>query len=113
MVNIKQMVIATFIASSAVSVSASTDVWVERENLMLIQQEINALKVLINHAKLKHVPSQRALFQYDVLIKDLDVINKGIEHHLSRPLEVQVSQVKEKPVGNGYTVIALPQQGRQ
>lgn len=81
------MLVSLLITASANVFAGSA--YTERKNLQLIKDEISALKVLINHAKLNQDKSRRTQFQYDVLLNDLDTINKGIEHHLTEPLEVQ------------------------
>lgn len=79
------------------------EVYNERKNLQLIKDEIAALTVLINHAKLNQDTSRRTQFQYDVLLDDLETIKKGIDHHLTKPLEVQ-AQASKLQLKQNYTI---------
>ena len=102
----KSLVLAT-LCFSATSVFAQNDVWQERQRLQHIKTEIEALKVLVKHSEIAKVKDQRAKFQYHVLTKDLDAIIDGIEHHLSKPFEVQKPQLKNKAVGENYTTYSV------
>lgn len=96
-------VLAITLCSGTSMAFAQNDIWEERQRLQHLKTEVEALKVLVNHAKIVQVKDQRTHFQYHVLTKDLDTIIKSIEHHLSKPFEVQKPQMKTQPLAQNYT----------
>lgn len=83
--NIKRKV---FLASLfLVCAEAQADVWAEREALDNISKEIGNIELLVIDAKKQANPKDRTTFDYRVLVSDLRKIRKGINDHLTVPME--------------------------
>lgn len=65
---------------------AQADVWAEREALAKVSSEISALERLVIDASHLNQPDGRVTFNYDRLMRDLEVIRLGIGEHLQRPI---------------------------
>ena len=65
---------------------AKADVWAEREALAKVSSEISALERLVIDASHIHDQDGRVTFNYDRLMRDLEVIRLGIGEHLQRPI---------------------------
>ncbi len=57
----------------------------ERELLVRIAHEIEAIQPLIDQASSQANPDTRIRFQYDWLRQDLDQIQRGIQDHIDAP----------------------------
>lgn len=78
--------VALVIAGSALSQQALADVWSERAALAQVASEITALERLVHDTSKLSENDARVKFDYDTLMKDLEVIRTGINKHLSQPI---------------------------
>lgn len=65
---------------------ATADVWAEREALAKVSSEISALERLVIDTSHLNRTDGRVIFNYDRLMRDLEVIRLGIGEHLKRPI---------------------------
>jgi len=65
--------------------SAVADAEGEREVLARISHELQAIRLLIDHAASQANPDARIRFQYDWLRQDLDQIRRAIQEHINTP----------------------------
>lgn len=81
---------------------AQADVWSERAALAQIASELTALERLVNDTQKLSENDSRVKFDYDVLMKDLEVIRGGINTHLSQPIN-PVMPSRVDALGGEYT----------
>lgn len=68
------------------SVSVHADVWSERAALAQVVSELTALERLVSDTQKLSENDARVKFDYDVLMRDLEIIRAGINAHLSQPI---------------------------
>lgn len=99
--NFRERAIALAIAGLTIT-SAHADVWSERAALAQIASELTALERLVSDTQKLSENDARVKFDYDVLMRDLEIIRAGINTHLSQPINpVMPSHVDA--LGGEYT----------
>ncbi|MBV0934166.1 integrative conjugative element protein, RAQPRD family [Marinobacterium weihaiense] len=94
---------ATVLALVGVAiVPVYADVWSERAALAQIASELTALERLVSDAQKLSENDARVKFDYDVLMRDLEVIRSGINTHLSQPIN-PVMPSRVDALGGEYT----------
>ena len=84
---IPRLLLITFLLVSPLANAESKDVFSERETLFRIQEQIKQLKPLIDLAQSQAHSERHHRFDYARVHHDLKVIQNGISHYLSAPLE--------------------------
>lgn len=78
----KKLLIATSVALSVVCAHAQADEDAERESLARISNEIARLEDMVKDASVNAAPAARIRFQYEWLIRDLQLVRSGIDAHV-------------------------------
>jgi RAQPRD family integrative conjugative element protein len=73
-----------------VSLTASADLDIEREQLASISNELQLLQERVQAASRKADTTGRVRFQYEWLVRDLDLIRRGVDDHLDAPRQPRV-----------------------
>lgn len=94
---------AIALAAAGLSISpVNADVWSERAALAQIASELTALERLVSDTQKLSENDARVKFDYDVLMRDLEVIRAGINTHLSQPIN-PVMPSRVDALGGEYT----------
>lgn len=96
----RSRVVAVLILSVAMVVASrsSADDDAERENLARISYELTQLQRMIGDAAATADNSGRARFRYDLLARDVGLVQAGIDDHLQRPRQPQ----RVQPLAGDY-----------
>lgn len=78
----KKLLIAMPIALSLLCAQARADEDAERESLARISNEIARLEDMVKDASVNAAPAARIRFQYEWLIRDLQLVRAGIDAHV-------------------------------
>lgn len=77
--------ITSLVAALLLPIAARAEGDAERENLARIEHELTLLKDMVAQASKDAEPNERVRFDYDYLLKDLELVRRGIEDHLDAP----------------------------
>ena len=91
---------ALLIMSIAMTVATTTyaDDDAERENLARISYELSQLQRMINDAAVSAENKGGARFRYDLLARDVGLVQAGVNDHLQRPRQPQ----RVQPLAGDY-----------
>lgn len=88
----------TMSVAMAVATRSFADDDAERENLARISYELAQLQRMIGDAAATAENSGRARFRYDLLARDVGLVQAGIDDHLQRPRQPQ----RVQPLAGDY-----------
>lgn len=83
----KKIFLLLLVSLLGLSQLSRAEIWAEREALAKIESELSALESLVMTAKGQSNDQDRTTFDYETLLDDLRKIRKGINHHLTVPME--------------------------
>lgn len=99
----KKYILLIFVCGNLLANLAIAEVWQEREALVKISQEIEALEILIKDAERVSTQNTRLLFDYKNLQADLEKIRQGILAHLKIPMEPVIPEMSDFKLGENYS----------